>query len=192
MSLLAICALVFLTCPVKSVHIDYGNKTYHFGGWIPGTPQVITATLSPLVEGYLNREVGLKFSPSLAFKFKAIDYSDESYSDTDIRNGDLDFIYSITGRLGCIEAQFGWSPLATQRAYVNGSDTGAQGSIVYSLETNTGIRNISDFRNKRVGVGMVLSSNAYHLGYQVYCLKCCTRGRCLLGVRSNNHGIYAE
>ena len=73
-----------------------------------------------------------------------------------------------------MESEFGFAPLATQRAVLAGQETGAVTALIYSFKANAAIKNISDLRGKRIGVGRVLVADAYPLQFQVSNLR---RGR---------------
>ena len=66
-----------------------------------------------------------------------------------------------------MQTQYQWVTVATQRIKVGHFETGAQGSVIYSLLSNTAISNISDFKDKRIGFGYILSPDSYQLGNQV-------------------------
>ena len=54
-----------------------------------------------------------------------------------------------------------------QISHAVGKDYLAAGATVYSLQSNTGVRNISDFRGRRMGVGHHLLPSSYQLGFEV-------------------------
>ncbi len=66
-----------------------------------------------------------------------------------------------------MEEQFGFTPLATQRVIAAGKETGAVGALIYSLLSNTNIKNISDLKGKRIGVGRVLIAAVFPLQFKV-------------------------
>jgi hypothetical protein len=66
-----------------------------------------------------------------------------------------------------MEEQFGFTPLATQRVIAAGSESGAVGSLIYSLLSNANIKNISDLKGKRIGVGRVLVAAVFPLQFKV-------------------------
>jgi hypothetical protein len=66
-----------------------------------------------------------------------------------------------------MEEQFGFTPLATQRVMAASTETGAVGSLIYSLLSNSDIKNISDLKGKRIGVGRVLVAAAFPLQFKV-------------------------
>ena len=60
-------------------------------------------------------------------------------------------------------------------------EAGADGLVVYSLASNDAIKNISDLQGKRFGVGHLLSSTTYQLGFHVRILNRSNNiDRCLL------------
>ena len=67
----------------------------------------------------------------------------------------------------CLEGDFDFSPVAMQQSYALGEKYIASGLVAYSLKSNTGINNISDFRGKKIGVGHHLLGSSYHLGFEV-------------------------
>eukprot|EP00292_Cryptomonas_paramecium_P005340 CAMPEP_0113706674 /NCGR_PEP_ID=MMETSP0038_2-20120614/27873_1 /TAXON_ID=2898 /ORGANISM="Cryptomonas paramecium" /LENGTH=421 /DNA_ID=CAMNT_0000631927 /DNA_START=47 /DNA_END=1309 /DNA_ORIENTATION=- /assembly_acc=CAM_ASM_000170 len=151
-----------MACPVSTE-----KSHYVVGGWLPGTGDQITAKLKLLFEGYLNSYFMSHFNGSATFEFIPVDYDEASYANHKIKTKELDFLYTLAGRMVCVQAEFGWIPVATERVDVLGLETGAQGTVVFSLKSNTRIRNISDMKNSMVGVGYLLSSNAYHFGYKL-------------------------
>ena len=66
-----------------------------------------------------------------------------------------------------MEEQFGFTPMATQRAVAAGKEASAVGSLIYSLLSNEKIKNISDLRGKRIGVGRVLIAAVFPLQFKV-------------------------
>jgi hypothetical protein len=66
-----------------------------------------------------------------------------------------------------MEEQFGFTPLATQRVMAAGTETGAVGSLIYSLQSNANIKNISDLKGKKIGVGRVLIAAVFPLQFKV-------------------------
>ena len=66
-----------------------------------------------------------------------------------------------------MEAQFGFTTFATERISAAGTETGAVGSLIYSLSSNNAIKNISDLKGKRIGVGRVLVDTVFALQFKV-------------------------
>jgi TRAP-type uncharacterized transport system substrate-binding protein len=66
-----------------------------------------------------------------------------------------------------MEAEFGFTPFATARVTAAGKETGAVGSLIYSLLSNTAIKNITDLKGKRIGVGRVLVESTFSVQFQV-------------------------
>jgi hypothetical protein len=60
-----------------------------------------------------------------------------------------------------------FTPLTSRRQLSLGKESGAVGSAILSKKDGP-IRNISDVRGKRIGVGVVLG--AYQRGFQVLCI----------------------
>jgi hypothetical protein len=71
------------------------------------------------------------------------------------------------GRLTCLEGDYDFTPLATQHSYAAGKSYVAAGAVLYSLKSNMNIRNISDFKGKKFGVGHHLLPSSYQLGFEV-------------------------
>jgi hypothetical protein len=61
---------------------------------------------------------------------------------------------------------FRFVPIATQRQLSIGKEAGAIGSVLYSRKDGP-VKNISDVRDKRVGVGQILAHGSFGLGFQV-------------------------
>ncbi len=68
----------------------------------------------------------------------------------------------------CIQAEFGFTPVGTQRQVTFGQETGAHGSLIYSRKGNTKITDIWDLRNKRIGVGRIQSAATFLLAFEVF------------------------
>jgi len=153
-------ALAVAACDAQSVN-------YTIGAWLPGSPEAMLAELRPLFENYLNENVGSKQSPPVGFHLVPVDYSAETDSDSLIRQKKMDFLYTIAGGMSCVIVERGWAVIATRRVKINGEETGADGSIVYSLQSNNDIQNISDLKEKKLGAGFILDATSYQLGYQV-------------------------
>ena len=163
------------------------NKTkIVVGAWRPGTEEALLVALRPLFEDYLTAQVGQLYNPTVLFSLIPVDYGNSTDSDTFIGTGQLDMICkcfaatssstwikqavfadTIDGVAACVEVQHGWSTIATERITVNGLEAGSDGSVIFTLQTNQDIFNISDIKDKRVGVGYILSATTYHLAYQV-------------------------
>ena len=78
------------------------------------------------------------------------------------------FADTLGGGVTCVQTQYLWVTVATQRIKVGHLETGAQGSVIFSLLSNTAVSNISDFKDKRIGFGYILSPDSYQLGNQVH------------------------
>mmetsp|Transcript_61106 Transcript_61106/g.164220 ORF Transcript_61106/g.164220 Transcript_61106/m.164220 type:complete len:348 (+) Transcript_61106:300-1343(+) len=74
---------------------------------------------------------------------------------------------TLAGGISCVIVEQGWAVIATRRVRINGMESGADGSIVYSLKSNKRIQNISDLVGKRLGAGFILSATTYQSGYQL-------------------------
>ena len=59
-----------------------------------------------------------------------------------------------------------YAPIATQRQQSAGKESGAIGSLVYSMKSGP-VQNVSDARDKRIGIGQILAVGTYQLGFQV-------------------------
>ena len=64
-----------------------------------------------------------------------------------------------------LSSRSSYTPIATQRQRTNGKEAGAIGGVVYVLKTG-GIHNLSQVRDKRIGVGTIWASGGYQLGVQ--------------------------
>mmetsp|Transcript_61101 Transcript_61101/g.164212 ORF Transcript_61101/g.164212 Transcript_61101/m.164212 type:complete len:169 (+) Transcript_61101:137-643(+) len=158
------CCVVLL---VATVACNAQKQNYTIGAWIPGTQDEMLAKVRPIFEEYLNQKVGPQTNPPVSFKVVPVDYSKDQDSYVMIGNGELDFLYSVPGKISCAVVEHGWAVISARRVRVNGKDTGADGSVVYSLKKNTAIQNVTDFENKRIGMGSILDVATYQSGYQV-------------------------
>jgi len=84
-----------------------------------------------------------------------------------IEAGKVDFLYTVAGKVSCTVVEHGWAVIATRRARTNGKDSGADGSVVYSLKSRQDIQNVTDFVDKKLGVGFILEAASYQSGYQL-------------------------
>ena len=76
------------------------------------------------------------------------------------------FAVQTGGGITCLEAEYGFSPIATQVSVVEGIETYCYGSVIYSLK-GTGPNDLSAFKGKRLGVGYPLAPGGFQLGAQV-------------------------
>uniref|UniRef100_A0A7S0QGB5 Uncharacterized protein n=1 Tax=Cryptomonas curvata TaxID=233186 RepID=A0A7S0QGB5_9CRYP len=139
---------------------------YVIGGWIPGDSKLFLKKWRPVLETYLTDSVGPLYDPPISFKLVDVDYSEDSTSQNRIKAGQVDFVYNTPGVLGCIEASYGFTPIATQRQLVGGKESGAIGSLVYSKKDGV-IKQLKDVHGRRVAVGQISTVGAYQLGFQL-------------------------
>ena len=70
-------------------------------------------------------------------------------------------------QLVCLDAEAGFSPIATQRHLILGQESGGYGALVYSSRANSAINQLSDIKGKRLGVTFVLAAGGFALGWKV-------------------------
>ena len=69
--------------------------------------------------------------------------------------------------LVCLDAEAGFSPIATQRHLILGKQAEGYGSLIYSSVHNTAVTSLSDIVGKRLGVTFVLAAGGFALGWKV-------------------------
>jgi len=155
---------VLLTLPLFFVVDGADVVEFRVGIWYPTTTDGVLSMYQPLFEDYLNRVVGS--SLNIRFKAVVVDLEESTLAERLIEANQLDFFFSVAGRIACVERAFDWILLATGRNSVLGAEVGAQSAIIYSLKTNTAILNVSDFKSKRIGVALIYSPS-FFMGQKV-------------------------
>lgn len=163
------------------------GKTYTIGVGITGDVASFLAQWKPLLVDYLTSKVGSQYDPPISFEVIPVDYDLDSSTSVLIPKGVLDFVCEFMllvfgglktqitrlpadarpTLLTCIQAEFGFTPLCTQRQITLGRETGAHGSVVYWPKSNQKIGNYSDLRNRRIAVGRMQSAAAFLLAFEV-------------------------
>ena len=135
-----------------------GMKTeYVIGGWIAGTPEMLLAQWRPIFETYLTETVGSKHDPPFTFTLRPINLDENTTAEQLTKTTQIDFLYDTAASTACAAATSGFAPIATQHR-----STPALGSVVYSRKDGP-VRNISDIRGKRVGIGQASPCISTHL-----------------------------
>ena len=189
---LAIIVLCVCSKPLECTSTP-DKKSYTIGGWIPGFEETFLQQWRPLFEGYLTATAGTLYDPPINFTILAVDYEPQTSMEALLSQGSLDFVcklrneikqdkahtkaqltffaryHTVTtpGKLVCINEQFGFTPIATQRAITAGKQTSSLGSCILSASSNPLLTSISDIRDKEVGVGFSESATTYQLPTEV-------------------------
>jgi len=144
-----------------------GTSKFRIGGWGPGEKEAtFLERYKPIFQDYLTDVVGSLYSPPISFEFITTDWSSDETktSHVMIEEGTIDFTFTDRGYLVCIEDHLKVSSIVTLKDKILGKPSSAIGSVIYSLKSNNKIKNISDFKDKRLGVGHLFSSGSFHLG----------------------------
>ena len=79
----------------------------------------------------------------------------------------LSFSDTFPVELVCMESQYGFNIIGTQRVRQLGKETGGYGGVIYSLKSNTNIMTLSDLKDKRIGVSHIFASASFAMPWQV-------------------------
>jgi hypothetical protein len=73
-------------------------------------------------------------------------------------------------QLACLDAEAGFSPIATQRHLILGKEAGGYGALIFSSNSNKAVTTLADIKGKRLGVTFVLAAGGFALGWKVSAL----------------------
>jgi hypothetical protein len=185
------CVWLLLTAfsPSVPLHSAHAVKSdYFIGGWIPDLPTVFLAQWSPIFENYLNDIVGNSNTPPIKFHLVPVDFSKHNRAIDLITTGQLDFVCELDQnfvftwfhdlmsrsfpdnhpiQLACLDAEAGFSPIATQRHLILGQEAGGYGALIFSSISNKAVTTLADIKGKRLGVTFVLAAGGFALGWKV-------------------------
>jgi hypothetical protein len=132
------------------------RSIYRIHGLMPYPDDLFRTKFGATFEDHLNAEVAPLFSHGgepIRFEMGGEDFRTVFES---AENEDFDFIFTFPNMAGCLEAEFGASPLLTMRNLRRGMELNMYGGIIFTRADRDDINSVHDLRDKRVDAVDVL------------------------------------
>lgn len=153
MVMLVLVAFVVLSAMVDGAEIGMRpakRGTYRIHGLMTYPEELFRKKFSATFDEYLNAEVAPLFSHGgehIRFEMGGQDFG-TIFDSAEME--DFDFIFTFPNMAGCLEAEFGASPLLTMRDLRRGIELNRYGGVIFTRADRDDISSVHDLKDKNV------------------------------------------
>ena len=126
------------------------RTTYFVVGMVPFGDFV--STYGPALKDHLDKVVGVQFEPRVSFEIRQ-DRAQAAYDLSpfdDVIANKRDFVLTTPNIAACLQSEFLFKPLLTQRVLRGGRSLNHYGGVIYTLKTRNDINSVSDLAGKKI------------------------------------------